>query len=60
MWVDFYKVTAAVQPVFDDGNEDVDRDGDPDLRLYRILGSSEERLDPLVLLDSLTLPIQEI
>src|SRR3546814_6766858 len=34
-----------------DGDQHVDRDGDPDLRLHRIGRSAEERLDAQVLLD---------
>ena len=40
-----------MQSCFDDWHEDVSRDGDPDLGLYRVLGSSEERLDAKMLLD---------
>src|SRR5659263_267328 len=40
-----------MQPLLDDRHQDVDRDGDPHLRLHGVLGSSEERLDPKVLLD---------
>jgi hypothetical protein len=40
-----------MQPLLDDGYQDVDRDGDPHLRLHGVLESSEERLDPQVLLD---------
>jgi hypothetical protein len=38
---------ASVQgePLFDDGDQDLDRDGDPDLRLHRILGRPEEAFD---------------
>ena len=40
-----------MQPLLDDRDQDVDRDRDPHLRLHGVLGSSEERLDPQVLLD---------
>ena len=40
-----------MQPLLDDGHQDVDRDRDPHLGLHGVLGSSEERLDPQVLLD---------
>lgn len=39
------------QPLLDDRREDIDRDGDPDLRFYGILRSPVECLDPKVLLD---------
>src|SRR3972149_2908152 len=42
---------VQVQPLPDDGYQDVDRDGDPHLRLDRVLRDSEERLDPQMLLD---------
>src|SRR5258706_13936050 len=42
-----------MKPFFDDGHQDVDRDGDPDLSLDRILGRTEEGLDSEVLLDPL-------
>ena len=40
-----------MQPLLYDRHQDVDRDRDPHLRLHGVLGSSEERLDPQVLLD---------
>jgi hypothetical protein len=40
-----------MQPLLYDRHQDVDRDRDPHLRLHGVLGSSEERLDPKVLLD---------
>src|SRR3990170_4982965 len=40
-----------IQPLLDDGYQDVDRDGDPHLRLHGVLRGSEERLDPKMLLD---------
>jgi hypothetical protein len=38
---------ASVQgePLFDDGDQELDRDGDPDLGLHRIFGRSEEAFD---------------
>jgi hypothetical protein len=38
---------------FDDGDQHVDRDGDPDLRLHCILGGSVEAFDTKVLFDPL-------
>jgi hypothetical protein len=35
---------------FDDGDEDMDRDGDPDLRLDGVLRSAEEMLGTKMLL----------
>ena len=40
-----------MQPLLDDGYQDVDRDRDPHLGLYGVLGSSEERRDAKMLLD---------
>ena len=37
--------------LFQDGNQDVDGDGYPHLRLYGVLAGPKERLDPQVLLD---------
>ncbi len=42
-----------IEPLLDDGDEDVDRDDDPDLALDRVLGSAEEALDAKMLLDPL-------
>ena len=39
------------QLLLDDRHEDISRDGDSDLRPYRVLRSSVERLDPQVLFD---------
>ena len=39
--------------LFDDGHEHVDRDGNPNLALHCILGSSEKRFDSQVLFDPL-------
>jgi hypothetical protein len=39
------------QPLLNDRGEDVNRDGNPDLRLHCVLGSPVKRLDPKVLLD---------
>ena len=40
-----------VRRFFDDGDQDVDRHGNPDLRFDRVFGGAEERLDAQVLLD---------
>jgi len=40
-----------VKSFFDDRDQNVYRDGDPDLRLDGVLGGSEERLDPKMLFD---------
>src|SRR5579863_8179116 len=37
--------------LLDDGNKHVDGNGDPDLRLYRVLGGAVEAFDEQVLLD---------
>src|SRR3970040_2673687 len=42
---------VQVQVLPDDGDQDVDRDGDPHLRLHGVLRGPEERLDPELLLD---------
>src|SRR3989304_646759 len=42
---------VRIQPLPDDGYQDVDRDGDPHLRLHGVLRGPEERLDPKMLLD---------
>ena len=39
------------QALLDDGHEDVNRDGDPNLRLHRILRGPIKRLNPQVLFD---------
>ena len=39
------------EALLDDGDEDVDRDGDPDLGLHGIFGCPEEPFDPQMLLD---------
>ena len=41
------------EALLDDGDQHVHRHGDPDLRLHRVLGRSEKRLDAQVLLDPL-------
>ena len=41
-----------MQSLLDDPNQDVNRDGDPDLRLDRIFGCAEERFDAQMLFDS--------
>jgi hypothetical protein len=40
-----------VEPLLDDGYEHVDRDGDPELGLDRVLGSAEEAFDAEMLFD---------
>ncbi len=40
-----------METLSDDGHEDVDGDGDPDLGFDGILGGTVEALDPQVLLD---------
>ncbi len=42
-----------MEPLLDDGNQHIHRDGGPDLGLHRILGGPVEGLDPQVLLDPL-------
>src|SRR3954452_5015665 len=44
---------VQVEALLDDGDEDVDRDGDPDLGLHRVFGCPEEPFDPEMLLDPL-------
>src|SRR5271166_489006 len=39
------------EPFASDSNQHVDRDGDPDLRLHRVLRGAVEPLDPQMLLD---------
>jgi len=42
-----------VEPLLDDSDKHVDRDGDPDLGLHGVFRGSEEPFDPQVLLDPL-------
>ena len=42
-----------MKPLFDDGNEHVYGDGDPDLSFHRIFGSAVEGFDPQMLFDPL-------
>ena len=42
-----------IKPLLDDGDEHIDRDGDPDLALDRVLRGAEETLDAKMLLDPL-------
>ena len=42
-----------LEALLDNGDEDVDRDGDPDLGFHRVFGCPEELLDPQMLLDPL-------
>jgi hypothetical protein len=44
---------SEFEPLLDDGDEHIDRDGDPDLALDRVLASAEEALDAKMLLDHL-------
>src|SRR5712691_6500903 len=44
---------VQVETLLDDGNEDIDRDGDADLRLHRVLRRAVEALDAKMLLDPL-------
>ena len=42
---------GEVQLLLDDGNENINADGDPDLGLHRVFRGTIERLDSEVLLD---------
>ena len=42
-----------MEPLLDDRHQHIDRDGDPDLSLHRVLGGAEKRLDAQVLFDPL-------
>ena len=44
---------VEIEPIFDEGHEQVHRNRDPELRLHRVLGSAEEALDSQMLLDPL-------
>lgn len=46
-------VEAHVQPqlLLDDGHQNIDREGNPDLRLHCVLGGTIEGLDPQMLFD---------
>ncbi len=44
---------VQVEAFLDDGDQDVDRDGDPNLRLDRIFRRPKEPLDPKMLFDPL-------
>ena len=48
---DFVQGMMQMQPFLDDRDQHIGGDGDPDLRLYRILAGAEERLDMQVLFD---------
>ena len=50
---DFGETAIDVELLFDDRHEQVDADGNPDLRLHGILACSVESLDAQVLLDPL-------
>ena len=45
---DCVETGVDVEALFDDGDQDIDRDGDPDLCLDGVLGGSEEALDAQV------------
>ena len=47
---DCVETGVDVEALLDDGDEHVDRDGDPNLRLDGVLGGAEEALDAQVLL----------
>ena len=40
-----------MQTLLDDGDQNIDRDGDPELRLDRVLRGAEEGFDPKMLFD---------
>ena len=44
---------VCLQALFHDGHQDIDRDGDPYLRLHGVLGCAEKGLDTQMLLDPL-------
>ncbi len=48
---DCVETGVDVEAFFEDGDQDVDRDGDPDLGLDGVLGGAEEALDAQVLFD---------
>jgi hypothetical protein len=45
------EATLDFEPFADDGDPNVDADGDPDLRIDRILAGAVERLDAQMLFD---------
>ncbi len=45
------EIQLQMEAFSDDGNKDVSGNSDPDLGLYRVIGSSVEGLDPEMLLD---------
>jgi hypothetical protein len=47
----FIQAGRQVESLFDDGDEDVNRDGDPDLSFDRVLGDAEEHFDTKMVLD---------
>ena len=47
----FVQAPVELEFLLDDGHQDVDADGDPDLRLHGVLGGAIEGLDAQVLLD---------
>jgi len=42
---DCVEAAVEMEALFDDGDEDIDGDGDPDLRAHGVLGSAIEGLD---------------
>jgi hypothetical protein len=46
-------LNIEIEPLLDDSDEHVDRDGDPNLALYGVFGSTEKALDAKMLLDPL-------
>lgn len=47
----FVQTPVELKFLLDDGDQDVDADGDPDLRLHSVRGGAVKRLDAQVLLD---------
>ena len=45
------EASLDLQFAFDDGDEHVDADGDPDLGLHRVVGVAVESFDPQILFD---------
>jgi len=50
---DCVEIRVDMEALLDDGYENINGDGNPDLALDRVLGGPEERLDAQVLLDPL-------
>jgi len=49
--VELCRATASDSNAFDNGDQDINRDSDPDLGLDGVFGSSVKRLDPEMLFD---------